>query len=164
MFSFSFSPSILKFHLSAPQWSIGCLVVYCLASTYLWFLQFYSCYHQHQCPSGRMSSQELLPPVSVSPGGAPAASWLSGRLSKISRWVSPSSFQITTSVQDIGACEILCAPFKNRVYFPWRSEPPKSEPSWSSKPNLLVAFPPSIRPLGWGTQCGVQTPWSLRRP
>ena len=42
---------------------------------------------QHQCPCGRKSFPELLPPVSMSPEWAPVSPYVSRRHSKISRWV-----------------------------------------------------------------------------
>ena len=53
---------------------------------------------QHQCPHGRMISQNWLPPVSMSSSYAPVASCLCRSLSKISRWVWPSSVQFHRSV------------------------------------------------------------------
>ena len=76
----------------------------------------------------------------------------------------PGYFHITAFVLDLGACEILCASFKNGVSISYRPLAlPKSTPHWPSKPNILGSFLPSAEPLGWGAQCGAQTPCSLGR-
>ena len=70
---------------------------------------------QHQCPRGRTSPQngfhqclcpqgELKLPL-ASPGDSPKSAGCS----------DPGSFQIIASALCPGVCEILCAPFKNRV-------------------------------------------------
>ena len=46
--------------------------------------------YQHPCHQGGLSSSKWLPPVNPSPGGVLVASCLSMRLSKVSKWASPT--------------------------------------------------------------------------
>ena len=69
---------------------------------------------QHPCPCGGTSSPKWLLPVSLSPGWAPVAFCLSGRLRSAGE-AYPSSFQITPSILGPRACEILCVLFKSGV-------------------------------------------------
>ena len=101
----------------------------------------------HQClyPQGELQ----LPPASL--GASPRSA--SGS--------DPGSFQITASALGLGACEILCAPFKNGISFLQPSGSPEISPDGLSKPNVLGVHLPSAGPLGWGAQCEAQSPRSL---
>ena len=70
---------------------------------------------KHQCPSGKKSFQKWLLPVFPSPGGVSVASYLSRRLSKISKLVDPGSYETTVFVLGLRACEILCVPFRSWI-------------------------------------------------
>ena len=110
-----------------------------------------------------MSSQKWLLPVSY-PQGELHLPTASLRGSPRSAGGShPGSFQITASALGLRVCEILCAPFKNRVYFLQPSGSPESKPHWPSESNVLRAYLPSTWPPGWGAQCGAQIPWDLGR-
>ena len=75
----------------------------------------------------------------------------------------PGSFQIIASALGPGACEILYAPFKSEVYFPWPSGSSKIKACQPSKPNVLVDHLPGAGLLGWGALYGAQIPTSLGR-
>ena len=64
------------------------------------------------------------------PRVSPAASCLSGRLSRSAAASDPGCFQIIASAQGPGACEILYAPFKSGVCFPRPSGSPQIKPCW----------------------------------
>ena len=72
---------------------------------------------QHKCPCGRARFPKCLLSVCLSPGSIPVASYLSGRLSKISKWVWPRLLSNYYSVLIPEHVEILCVLFKSRVYF-----------------------------------------------
>ena len=70
-------------------------------------------------------------------GWAPMTSCLSRRLSKISRWSDPGSFQTAVSALGPRACEILYTPFKSGDSI--SHSPlglPKSKPQWPPKPKF----------------------------
>lgn len=89
---------------------------------------------------------------------ASCLSRIGGSLRSASGSVS-GSFQITASARGLGACEILCAPFRDRVSFPQPHSSPIHKPHWPPKPDGLGAL--GARVLGWGAQCEAQTPHSL---
>ena len=110
-----------------------------------------------------MSTLEKKPrdpqPAPVSPGCAPVASCLSGRLSKVSRWSDPGSFQMTASVLGFRVCESCVRPLGAESLF--------SRVLWASQMhNALLAFKDRgsggssshCKPQGCGACCGIQTP------
>ena len=107
---------------------------------------------QHQCPHGRMSSPEWLPPVSMSPGGAAVAPSFSRRFSKISRWVWPSLLLLLLPWIPEHVSEVSISPqlsgTLNYIHY------------WSSKPNALGVHFPGIWPTGYGAHFGAQIPHS----
>lgn len=97
------------------------------------------------------------------PRVSPAASCLSGRLSRSAAASDPGCFQIIASAQGPGACEILYAPFKSGVCFPRPSGSPQIKPCQPSKPNVLGDHLPGAGLLGLGALYGAQIPTSLGR-
>ena len=99
----------------------------------------------------------------VSPGCAPVASCLSGRLSKVSRWSDPGSFQMTASALGFHVCESCVCPLGAKSPFP--------RVLWASRLyNALLAVEDRgsggssshSKPQGCGACCGTQTPSLLR--
>ena len=99
----------------------------------------------------------------MSPGCAPVASCLSGRLSKVSRWSDPGSFQVTASSLGFCVCESCVCPLGAESLFP--------RVLWASRMhNALLAFKDRgsegfsshCRPQDCGACCGTQTPSLLR--
>ena len=76
-----------------------------------------------------------LPPAS--PGDSPRSAGGS----------DPDSIQLTASALRPGACEILCVPFKNGVYFPQPSGLPKVNPI-------------SLQQMFWGLIFPAQDSWA----
>lgn len=81
------------------------------------------------------------------PRGVPVA--FSGRVSKVSKWADPGSFQITACVLGLRACEILHMSFKNVISFLQPSGSLVLKSCWPSKPVVLRAPLPGAGPLGW---------------
>ena len=98
----------------------------------------------------------------LSPRWAPVASFLSGRLSKISREVWPrllSNHCFSPGTRSM--LEFVCTLSEWSVYFPQPSGFPESNPHWPSNPNILRAHLPRAGSLGWGAWHGAHTPSSL---
>ena len=99
--------------------------------------------YQHQCPCGRMSSPKWLLPRSL--GGY-----------QIHEWIWPRLFQITTSVLELGACELLyCALKDQNPCFPQPSGSPIHRDCGPPGSSIHRVF--QARILEW-----VATPFSRR--
>ena len=87
--------------------------------------------HQHVCPQGEL---QLSP---ASPGVSPRSA----------NGSDPGSFQITASALGLRSCEILCVPYKNRIFVSYRP------------PDLLYVSPASLQgQTFWGCFFLVQDP------
>lgn len=95
---------------------------------------------QYQGPRGRRSSQSWLLPETMTPARVPLASCHLRSSSRSAGGSDLSLFQITASSLGLRACEILCASFKGRVYFPQPSVSPESKPHWPLESNILGAL------------------------
>ena len=87
-----------------------------------------------------MNSEKWLPPVSMSPVQVPIAPTSSWGSPRSARGSNPGPFQITSAL-GLGACEILCVPFKNTVCLPHPCGSAESNPHWLSRPHLPGAEP-----------------------
>ena len=104
-----------------------------------------------------MSSHKCLASVSIPLSLASFASCLFRRLSKISRWSDPGSFQITASALHSRECEVL----RWSLYPLEHSGSSKNKPLWTSKTNFLEAHLSRVGFSSWKAQCGSRTPYSL---
>ena len=97
------------------------------------------------------------------PRVSPAASCLSGRLSKISSCLWPRLLSnYCFSPGSWSMWDFVC-PFKSGVYFPWPSDSPQIKPCQPSKANVLGDHLPGAGLLSWGALYGAQIPTSLGR-
>ena len=91
-------------------------------------------------------------------------SCLSMRVSKISKWSDPGSFQAIASALVLGAREILHLHFKGwSLYFLYPSGFPEFKPCLFSKPDILGAHLPSAGPQAGEPNMRLRTPCSSGR-
>ena len=101
---------------------------------------------------------KCLPPVSMSPEWVPVASYLSGRLSKISKWSFSETSQITRSALGLGLCEIFAHLLRVKSFSP--------TVLWLSHTQTPLAFKvrysgDSCRTSGLGSTMWVSDSWLL---
>ena len=108
---------------------------------------------KHQCPCGRKSSLEWLPPVYMSPGGVAVAPCFSRRLSKIRRWVWPSLLFLL----------LPWTMWEWSPYFPQIYETLNCMHYWPSKPSALGACLSGPGSLDLGVWYGARCLTSFER-
>ena len=102
-------------------------------------------YQQHLCP------QEVYQLLSASLGGSP----------KSANGSEPGSFEIPASQPSLGVCEILCVPFKSRVFVSYSPLALLCKLHWPSKPDVLGTRFPGAGPQAGepNLRLGSLTPW-----
>ena len=103
--------------------------------------------HQCLCPLGELR----FPPAS--PGGSQRSAGRS----------TGAHFKLLLLSWVPKCVRFLCVPLKSGVFLSALWDSQSNKPHWPSKPNILEACLPGVGPLGWGAQCGAQTPHSLER-